>query len=439
MTEIALFKGTDRRKENPQNWLQRLEGARFKFDTVDAQRIYTFSKHLEYGSKADIWFKALIPADKDTWDHLEVAFHVKWPPLARAVPTMEELQTEFFALALKDEELGLKIGPVEGEQVYTHVDWALRVEALAGDIGDDKGLLIPSARLNLPVAVRTLLPNDIATWPKFTAAVCDISLSRLTDESLRDRQLKAATNAIDNLSVSSPPRFIPSAPQTHAPHAPYQCLTSTPAVKPPSPAPPTTPRQIPTTTTTPLRSQLAPTAYALTTPRALPPHMARPQLPTPDSPLTNASGRWANLAQQAVKHNHPFPSTEKGKRDYAAAMVDWFAKYGESKADWSTEHVPLSPGSSPLGSNECFTCGVAGHMRPDCPTPDNPIPAVEANWRARIMGIVRPKRNRFIESSGSLPMFQIDAEEVQIDPTVYDTSVLEFRDAGSQGNDQGSR
>src|SRR5882762_2920488 len=134
---------------------------------------------------------------------------------------MEELQTEFFALTLTDEELGLKVGQVEGEEVYTHIDWALRVEALAGDIGDDKGLLIPSARLNLPVAIRTLLPNDIATWPKFTAAVCDVSLSRLTDESHRDRQLKAATDAISNLSMSTPPRFTPPASNILTYCAPY--------------------------------------------------------------------------------------------------------------------------------------------------------------------------------------------------------------------------
>jgi hypothetical protein len=352
---------------------------------------------------------------------------------------MEELQTEFFALTLTDEELGSKVGLADGEQVYTHIDWALRVEALAGDIGNDKGLLIPSARLNLPVAVCTLLPDDIGTWPTFTAAVCDISLSRLTDESLRDRQLKAATSAIENLSTLPPPRFTPSAQRNPAPRTPYQRLASTPAVEPSSPAPPTTPKQKPITTpTTPKRSQLAPTPYTLPTPRALPPHMTRPQLPTPDSPLANAGGGWANLAQQAVMHNHPFPDMEKGKRDYAAAMAGWFAKYGEGKADWNTEHVPLSPGSSPLGSNECFTCGIAGHMRTDCPTADNPIPAVEANWRARIMGIIRPKRNRFMESPGSLPVFQIDAEEVEIDPAVYDTSVLEFRDTESQGNEQGS-
>ena len=82
MPDVELFKGTDRRKENPQNWLRKLEGSKFKFNTADEQRIYTFSKHLDYGSKADIWFRTeLTPHDKTSWAALEAAFHSKWPPL----------------------------------------------------------------------------------------------------------------------------------------------------------------------------------------------------------------------------------------------------------------------------------------------------------------------------------------------------------------------
>jgi hypothetical protein len=54
------------------------------------------------------------------------------------------------------------------------------------------------------------------------------------------------------------------------------------------------------------------------------------------------------------------------------------------------------------------------------------------------MGIVCPKRNRFMESPGLLPVFQINVEEVEIDLAVYDMSVLELRDTESQGNNQGS-
>jgi hypothetical protein len=56
MQEIKMFKGTDCHKQNPQNWLLKLEGSKFKYDTADEHRLYTFSKYLEYGSKAHIWW-----------------------------------------------------------------------------------------------------------------------------------------------------------------------------------------------------------------------------------------------------------------------------------------------------------------------------------------------------------------------------------------------
>jgi hypothetical protein len=38
----------------------------------------------------------------------------------------------------------------------------------------------------------------------------------------------------------------------------------------------------------------------------------------------------------------------------------------------------------------------------------------------------------------AVPVFLVDADEVQIDPEVYDTSGLEFTDYEEQGNGQGS-
>jgi hypothetical protein len=188
MPEVEMFKGTDRRKQNPQNWLLKLEGAKFRYDTPDEQRLYTFSKHLEYGSKAHIWWRdELTLPNKTTWAALEAAFHAKWPPIARAQPTMEEKQAKLFELKLTEDEVGTKVGDDEDDQVYSHIDWVQKVLTIAEDIEDDKGMLISIARNNLPLSIRTLLPNDISTWEKFTDGVSNISISRLTDEVDRDR------------------------------------------------------------------------------------------------------------------------------------------------------------------------------------------------------------------------------------------------------------
>ena len=105
-----------------------MERSKFKHDTLDDQKIHTFGKYLDFGSKADIWYKTeLTPNDKATWPALEVAFNRKWPPVAHSVPSVEELQTKLYGMKLTEEELGQKIGDGEDDQMWSHIDWALRV------------------------------------------------------------------------------------------------------------------------------------------------------------------------------------------------------------------------------------------------------------------------------------------------------------------------
>jgi hypothetical protein len=438
MTQIELFKGSDRRKQNPQNWLLKLEGAKFQYDTSDEQRIYTFRKHLEHGSRAQAWWNdELTPDDKTTWEKVETAFHKKWPPAQRIQPTMEDRQEKLFSLKLTEDEVGEKIGDDEDELVYSHVDWALKILALAEEIEDDKGMLIPVARNNLPLSVRTLLPNDISTWDKFTDGVCNISISRLLDEKTRDKALRTTTEAVSNLTITqSTPRYNFPTYQRTPYRTPYQRTQPTPAEPQEQPtakqpSTPTTNFRTPNT-----RTNATNDPYTGSTIRAT--NNTR-FLATPTSPSVDRGSGYVKLAQQSINDNRPYNDTEDGHQKYQIALASWTQKYGGIQADWSTGHIPLTPGSSPLGSNECYTCGKAGHRRDECSWTGNPIPDVEANWRARINGLLRPRRARFTETPGAVPVFIIDADEVEIDPDVYDTTGLEFTDYEDQGNGQGSR
>jgi hypothetical protein len=162
-------------------------------------------------------------------------------------------------------------------------------------------------------------------------------------------------------------------------------------------------------------------------------------LAPPSSPSANRGSGYIKLAQQAVSDNVPYPATDDGRQKYQAALTAWMIKYGGAPPDWNTDHFPLTPGSSPLGSGECYSCGVAGHRSDECANPENLIPKLEAHWRSRINGLLRPRRARFTESSGAVPIFLIDSDRVEVDPGVYDTSELEFTDQEEQGNGLGSR
>jgi hypothetical protein len=205
MPTIELFHSCNIRKQNPQNWLRTLEANKFQHDSDDDTRLYIFSKHLEYSSKADTWFKnELAPAQRDTWDKLVAEFNIKWPAVAKVKPTKAELQQKLLEVKLKDEDVGIKVGDNEDNQVWSHVDWAQRVRELAEDIGDAHGLLISIVRNNLLVSICSLLPNDISTWAKFCDGVCNM-IDRLGDEIECNNYLKSTSNAIANLTISSQP------------------------------------------------------------------------------------------------------------------------------------------------------------------------------------------------------------------------------------------
>ena len=244
MPTIELFHGRNVRKQNPQNWLRTLEANKFQHDSDDNTRLYIFSKHLEYNSKADIWFKdELTPAQRDTWDRLTTEFNIKWPAVAKVEPTKAELQQKLLEVRLKDEDVGTKVGDDEDDQIWSHVDWAQRVRELADDIGDTQGLLISIVRNNLPVSIRSLLPNDISTWARFCDGVCNISIDRLGDEIERNNYLKSTGDAIANLTISSQP-IAPRYSNTPTPNyqrTPYRTPYHRyqPAAEPQTPSPPT--------------------------------------------------------------------------------------------------------------------------------------------------------------------------------------------------------
>ena len=155
-----------------------------------------------------------------------------------------------------------------------------------------------------------------------------------------------------------------------------------------------------------------------------------PQTPSSNhSQLTNQ-----DLARKAITASSAFPNTTEGHAAYLTALQAWEAVYPPTReVDFTTAPYPLAPGTAPLGSRECYTCGIYGHITKEH---DPAIPQInvrEQRWRAFI------GRNLFARGRLDFtPVAQINVHEeetVFYDPAIYNASQLTFEEEhNNQGN-----
>ncbi|KIM82768.1 hypothetical protein PILCRDRAFT_88425 [Piloderma croceum F 1598] len=104
---------------------------------------------------------------------------------------------------------------------------------------------------------------------------------------------------------------------------------------------------------------------------------------------TGALGMGRGLTQQ--------PDSETNRAAYQAQVVDWHRNNPGTTPD-EQHHYPLTPGTAPLGSRECYDCGHPGHTQ-GAPPPvclGQTLPEPERTWH-RIAGFINrefKKENR---------------------------------------------
>jgi hypothetical protein len=458
-SDDKLFRGDYSAGEKPHIWFRRLEG-RFDEETKLATKFYRFAKGLEPGRPAEVWFSTLLAASKTDWEVFYGAFSTRWPLPNIVPPSREELLDKLGQTKLTIEEVGM-LTERDGDKVYSHVIWAEEVKALVDMLDDTKGHLIPQVRRNLPLAIRLTLPANLNTWTTFLDAVTSISMDRLADqrentETIRHDILQtmgassqqpsvntltsrfATTNLYSQparpaVAYASKPFTTQSNPATPIPSTPNIARQTQASAQQWTPRVPLTPasHRFGPTPNTPFGSFLsnnsAPHPSSIFSNQKLPPI---PQTPTSNRmQLTNL-----DLARKAIAASSIFLNTPEGRTNYITSLQAWEAVYPPSReADFTTAPYPLTPGTAPLGSRECYTCGVQGHITRDHDPAIPPVNTREQRWRAFI--------GRHLLSRGRLDYNSVaqinthDEETLPYDPAIYNAGQLDFTEEhDNQGN-----
>lgn len=118
---------------------------------------------------------------------------------------------------------------------------------------------------------------------------------------------------------------------------------------------------------------------------------------------------------------------------YNTQILLWQNTYGQNgKGPNETRPYPLTPGTVPVASGECWRCGHRTHHPGPCPAP--PVPTLETKWRS-IAQTIRKRAEMAAASAISVNLVTEDSDEVH----TYDVDELAYlQQLANQGKGEGS-
>ena len=378
--QVNPFHG-DKDDENPEDFLRSFY--RRMGTANDDTKKQQFKYFLQADSVADEWFEELTVADRKDWNAIETAFNKRWPRKKAVKKTKEEYEEEITGTQLHLEDLGKK-EKIAGRETYSHIAWADKMETIVkGAKIEGTTTYIGHVRKEIPKLLREKVGTGHADWTAFLQAVRDVDLDHIRDgvniwkkEQEEQLALKKRVQQLEKLTAS------PTAPLRH------QMTTfniGDSQQNSPQPA-----RQATTATTNPFTGTSGGTGNLFT------PRNTRP-------PPTQAD-RTAILARLQKYPHHP--DTEAGRQAHRAQQVEWVKTHGLTATVTEATPYPLRPGTCPVNTGECFTCGQQGHLgRRDGSTcgGNRPLNTREQAWRAICSRILKETR-----TAASIQIVEVD-------------------------------
>lgn len=316
---------------------------------TEEDRLENFEYYLKEGSEADEWFRGLVADKKKKWADLKAEFDTRFPGVKKAKASPVEIERELIDMRLPDDDVGVKNPETEA---YKHVEFANRLMAKARAAGIENGKSsILAVRDKLPRILKEKVKEAQADWKAFTDEIAGVDMEWIRNEREKEKEVKKREEKLKEELL----RGLQQTPTRGLAAAMSNAQLSSPSTGRPANSRygrPTMAHQIPTN------------------PFAQGPTQTRPQ-PSSDELAT---------VRQHMQKSAP-PLTKENVSEYVAQCAAWEAKHGPTAIVTFNTPYPLTPGSAPPGSGECFRCGQAVYHRP-CPIPkDRWIPYKESEWR----------------------------------------------------------
>jgi hypothetical protein len=425
---------------------------------------------LEADSIAEAWWDALDVGQKGSWADVKAVFRSEWPPSRVQDVSTATKQDIMMSMKVTEEDIG-KMGGEGRWRDYTHVIWADKVEPLWKHLDDRNGLLIPEVRTNLLQSLIDCLP-DVAginrDFKIFLQAVRDAPIEKVTRRTEELKRIHKLEQQVSSLSQS----WVPPSPMSkmtqkfssaslHTPTYPYNSYTrptlaarqtqtttsgnasTQPAMNPSTPYVPPFCRQTPPHTTNPIQQQPTPANSSSNpfddnaTPRPNNSFFQRLQ-EQQTSPLARKGSNSHQLAQSASQLSRLYPDDKTGHVHYTRDIAAWETAFGkDAQMMFTKDPLPLTPGSSALGSQECYQCGKAtnpAHIGADCSSPIR-IPQRESSWCNYINKILFPVGLRGnmprtpyyqCDHASVAPIYATEGEYIEYDPYLYPIDNVTF-------------
>ncbi|KAG2056678.1 hypothetical protein BDR06DRAFT_1005967 [Suillus hirtellus] len=405
ITPQPTFYGDYEKGEEPTNWMRNYQLS-FPPSYLDAKKIMQFELQYAAASPAEAWYATLMLAETASWSMFLAAFRKRWPPPLQVTLMVTQKKDRIQAIVLED-EIGVMIEEDRGRE-WGHVKWAKTIARTVQGFSDTQCHLLDVVLENTLEVLRDFLADNYTLWSDFESDVAKISASQLDrakqwmamEKKLRSNIDKLQSQVTNNRGKMSTPvqsqqvqqgAFAPPAYQYGYRQTPAS-VGQPPQIFQPTPVAQLMPQQAPIMQT-PQVPQTPHAAALFSTPAPINRgnlfygyRGGIPQMPT--------RGRGGSIADQArvaiqfatIPHQ---PDSEMGRQTYMQQVQDWHTAHRADAIPNSSRPYPLKPGTTPLGSRECFNCRLAtnpSHQAYECTYPA--VPVQEMKWRETVSCLV---------------------------------------------------